>query len=107
MTYFDAENISEWFCPGMMPDYALRCVGDCMKPTVNDGDYVLIRRQSDFTDGQIIVVAVDGWKMLKRAYKIPGGVRFVPDNPAHKPFTAKTEAVKIYGIAVARGCQQS
>ena len=92
-----------WFYPGIQPEFAYRCIGDCMIPTFYPGELAYIHPQTDFDDGQVVAVEVDGWRMLKRAYKIPGGVRFVPDNPSFKPFTAKAEAVKIIGIAVARG----
>lgn len=96
----------KWFCPGIEPDFAYRCTGNCMVPTFYPGELVFIHQQEDFESGDIIAVEVDGWRMLKRAYKVPGGVRFVPDNPYYKPFQCSAEAVKVIGLAVARGVEK-
>lgn len=107
MTYFDLSK-AEWLLPGYSADYALRCVGDCMQPTFNEGDFALIHRQQTFADGQIVAVRVNGRLMLKRAYRTEGGgVLFVMDNKKHRPFTAAAQAVEVLGIAVARGAAQN
>ena len=94
------------FHPGIEPDFAYICTGNCMIPTFYPGELVCIHRQDDFESGDIIAVEVDGWRMLKRAYKVPGGVMFVPDNPSFKPFRCSAEAVKVIGLAVERRLQK-
>lgn len=108
MQTFDMGNVTQWIYPGIAADYAMRCVGDCMQPTFNEGEYVLIHRQQTFTDGQIVAVRVNGRLMLKRAYRTEGGrVLFVMDNKKHRPFTAAAAEVEVLGIAVARGAAQN
>lgn len=96
-----------WLIPGLQPSFGYVCTGDCMIPTFYPGEIAYIHPQTTFDDGQVAAIEVDGWRCLKRVYHVPEGVRCVMDNPKHKPFTVAAEHVKVIGIAVARGCQQS
>ena len=86
---------------GVHADFALRCNGDSMTPTFEQGDLVLIRQQPDVEPGQIAAVGIDDDATLKRVYKHGDGVMLIADNPAYPPlvFTAGAN-VKIYGLAV-------
>ena len=84
---------------GVTADFALRCKGDSMTPTFNDGDLVLIRQTPEVEDGQIAAVGVDGEATLKHVYKRPEGLLLVADNPKYAPVLA-TENVVIYGKAI-------
>ena len=70
---------------GVRADFALRCRGDSMTPTFNDGDIVLLRQQPDVEDGQIAAVLIDGEATLKHVYHEQGGLLLVADNPAYAP----------------------
>ena len=70
---------------GVHADFALRCRGDSMTPTFNDGDIVLLRQQPDVEDGQIAAVLIDGEATLKHVYHEQGGLLLVADNPAYAP----------------------
>ena len=105
MQTFDMDNVTQWIYPGIAADYALRCVGDCMQPTFNEGEYVLIHRQPTFADGQVVAARVNGRLMLKRAYRTQGGVIFCMDNKKYLSFTAVAADVEILGIVVAKGAQ--
>ena len=59
---------------GVIADFALKCKGDSMTPTFNDGDLVLIRQQPEVEDGQIAALGIDGGATLKHIYRQDGGV---------------------------------
>jgi repressor LexA len=86
---------------GVYADFALRCKGDSMTPTFNNGDYVLIRQQPEVENGQIAAVGVNGEATLKRVYFQQSGILCISDNPQFAPmlFTAE-DAPVIYGLAV-------
>ena len=67
--------------------FGLRVSGDSMEPTINDGDLIIIRMQSDVENGQIAVVVVDGEDgYCKRIQKYNDGtIALVSDNTAYPP----------------------
>lgn len=96
---------STWFESGRTAAFAYRCAGNSMIPTFYDGELVFIDPQPTFRDGQVVALEVDGGRTLKRVYRVPDGLRLVPDNKDYLPVTVAPDDVKIIGIAVARGCQ--
>jgi repressor LexA len=68
-------------------NFILRVRGDSMiDDGILDGDYVVIRRQQDATDGEIVAALVDGGEAtVKRLYRESGRVRLQPANPALRP----------------------
>lgn len=86
---------------GVIADFALKCKGDSMTPTFNDGDLVLIRQQPEVEDGQIAALGIDGGATLKHIYRQDGGVVCVSDNPKFAPqFFPADETPTVYGKAV-------
>ena len=86
---------------GVNADFALKCKGDSMLPTFQEGDLVLIRMQPEVNDGQIAAVGIDGEATLKHLYRQPGGVLLVSDNPKFAPlFFPAESAPVVYGLAV-------
>ena len=80
--------------------FALAVRGDSMAgENINDGDYVICRRTSSASDGQLVVAIVDNENAtLKRFYKEPGRVRLQPANDAYEPIYSahcRIEAVVI------------
>ena len=94
---------STWFDPARTATFAYRCRGNSMIPTFYDGELVFIREQPTFRDGQVVALEIDGGRTLKRVYRVPDGLRLVPDNQDYLPVTVEAEAVKIIGVAVAQG----
>jgi phage repressor protein C with HTH and peptisase S24 domain len=86
--------------------FTMRCKGDSMEPTIQDGAPVVI----DTSDagrrvqtGRIYALSIDGELLLKRLDKLPGGVlRVRSDNsaPMYAPFELSEAAVAIIGRAV-------
>lgn len=86
---------------GIRADFALKCRGESMTPTFEDGDLVLIRQQPDVEDGQIAAVGINGEATLKHIYKQENGILCVSDNPKYAPqFYPAESAPIIYGKAV-------
>ena len=88
---------------GIRADFALRCKGDSMEPTLKDGDLVLIRQQPEVENGQIAAVNIGGETTLKHVYRQDGGLLLVADNPAYTPIFAPVSAdeeIIIHGLAV-------
>jgi repressor LexA len=67
--------------------FALEVRGDSMVDAgINNGDYVVCRRASTATDGQIVVALVDNENAtLKRFYRQKDAIRFQPANSDYEP----------------------
>jgi repressor LexA len=80
--------------------FALEVRGDSMKgENINDGDYVICRRASSASDGQLVAVIVDNENAtLKRFYKEPGRVRLQPANDEYQPIY--TDNCRVEGVVI-------
>ncbi len=105
--YGNIEIPASWLKGRQMSDYfILRVSGDSMYPTYQDGDLVLVLRQSTMNySGQIGVVVYDDNKAtLKRIEYVMGEdwMRLVPINPAYPPVMVTDERLEhchVLGIA--------
>jgi repressor LexA len=68
--------------------FLLRVRGDSMvKAGILDDDYVVVRRQEDAVDGEIVAALVDGEEAtVKRLRRVGSRVRLDPENDALEPF---------------------
>jgi repressor LexA len=91
-------TFSDWMEPG--DKFALRVSGDSMiDEHIADGDFVIIRRQEQARDGQIVAVRDDdGEATLKRFYRDKNRVRLEPANKTMKPIFR--DRVNVLGILV-------
>ena len=74
-----------------------------MAPTIQDGDLVCIRSQSNVENGQIAAVLIDDEATLKRFYRHGDTVILHPENPRFTPMTYIKEEInelRIEGVAV-------
>jgi len=80
--------------------FCLRVKGDSMiEDHIAEGDYVVVRKQSDCRDGDIVVARVDGDEAtLKRYYRETHRVRLEPANKGMKPIF--TNKVALEGVVV-------
>jgi repressor LexA len=88
---------------GVRADFALRCKGDSMEPTLKDGDIILIRKQPEVENGQIAAVNINGETTLKRVYVRGDGLHLIADNPGYQPIfipAYSDEEIIIHGLAV-------
>jgi repressor LexA len=89
---------TEW--EGAEDKFALRVTGESMiEEHIADGDYVVIQRQEQARDGQIVAVRDDeGEATLKRFFKERNRVRLEPANKTMKPIFR--DRVNILGVLV-------
>ena len=90
----DYEDISD----AMAKDgeyYGLRIRGDSMEPKFSDGDVVIVRKQEDADNGDIVIALVNGNDAVcKRLRKYSdGAVALVSTNPAYEPIYFSGEEV--------------
>lgn len=91
-------SFSDWVEDGAK--FALRVTGDSMiEEHIADGDFVIIKKQDQARDGQIVAVRdEDGEATLKRIYRDRSRVRLEPANRAMKPIFR--DHVDILGVLV-------
>lgn len=63
-----------------------------------DGDKIVIHKQENAENGQIVVAMIDGEATVKRFYKENGYVRLQPENDFMKPIIVKD--IQILGVMV-------
>ncbi|MFH1330179.1 MAG: transcriptional repressor LexA [Actinomycetota bacterium] len=87
---------------GNDPVFMLRVRGDSMiEAGIFDGDLVVVRRQADADDGDIVAALIDGEEAtIKRLRRSPGKVILLPENPAYEPMVF-TDGVQLLGRVVA------
>ena len=84
-------------------DFALKCRGDSMAPTICDGDIVCIRCQPEVEQGQIAAVRIGEEATLKHFHRQGDTVMLLADNAACAPmvFTnTQLDEIQIEGRAV-------
>ncbi len=88
------------------PIFMLRVKGDSMvEAGILDGDFVVVHRQPDALDGEIVAVLIDGGEAtVKRLERKDGTVTLHSENPAFEPMVF-TEGVELIGkvVTVLRG----
>jgi repressor LexA len=84
----------------------LKVVGDSMiNAAIADGDWVVVRRESDVENGDIVAATIDGVdvegtvKTLKRS---DGHVWLMPHNPVYAPILGDNAAIAGKVVAVLR-----
>jgi repressor LexA len=93
-------NFSDLFCG---PDnFALRVEGQSMiEDHIDDGDYVVIRKQPSANNGERVVARVDGGVTLKRFYREKDRVRLEPANGTMKPIVVdESNQAEVIGVLV-------
>ena len=70
--------------------YVLQVRGESMiEAGIMDGDYVVVRKQPDAYNGEIVVAMIDDDATVKRFYRENGGFRLQPENPTMKPIIVR------------------
>lgn len=66
--------------------YGLRIKGNSMEPRIVEGDVVIVRKQEDADDGDIVIALINGNDAVcKKLKKYPDGLALVSNNPAYEP----------------------
>ena len=76
--------------------YALRCVGDSMRPRIKDREFVVAEPNHPIEPGdEVLVKSKDGGVMVKEfLYKRAGRLHLVSVNEAHSPITIAEEEIE-------------
>jgi len=94
-------NLSELF---MGPDiFALRVTGDSMMDAgILDNDYVIIKKQSEAHNGDIVVAMIDQVEATLKTFKrtAENEVTLIPQNSEMDPMIFAAERVRIHGVLV-------
>ena len=103
--YLDDEQVETIsFGSDMVPsgtDFCLKVNGDSMEPMFNNGDYVFIKRETDFRNGTIGAVIVNGEAYLKKIYITDNSIRLVSLNKKYKDITVtQDDNLKYVGTVV-------
>lgn len=79
--------------------YALRVSGDSMiDESINDGDIVLVKKQSTAENGEKVVALIDNSEVtLKKFYKERGHIRLQPANKNLEPIIVQNRDITIQG----------
>ena len=82
--------------------YLIRVKGDSMiEKGIIDGDLVLIREQSDFDSGDIVVIADESWAVtLKEVIKEKKKITVKPANSKYQIYTLQLGDCQIVGKKV-------
>ena len=89
------ENIEEYISiPNVLlgdgEHYILGVRGDSMiNAGILDGDFVVVRKQQDANNGDIVVAMIDDDATVKRFYRESGHIRLQPENPSMQPILCK------------------
>lgn len=84
--------------------FALKVIGNSMSPVLIEDDIVIIKKQNDFENGDIVVAIINGDEAtIKKGKKSDSSILLQPLNPSYEPliFTydeMKTIPVEIIGI---------
>ena len=86
--------------------FALRVRGTSMEPLIRHGDIVIVRRQEEFTDGDIVVALVNGdegvCKLLE--YRNNGGIALISLNPEFPPMNFTAEQIENLPVRIMGRC---
>lgn len=103
--YLDDEQVETIsFGSDMVPngtDFCLKVNGDSMEPMFNNGDYVFIKRETDFRNGTIGAIIVNGEAYLKKIYITDDSIRLVSLNKKYKDIiVSEDDTLKYVGTVV-------
>ena len=90
-----SENIEEYISiPNVLlgdgEHYILGVRGESMIDAgINDGDFVVVRKQQDANNGDIVVAMIDDEATVKRFYRENGHIRLQPENASMSPILSK------------------
>lgn len=82
--------------------FALYVHGDSMLPDFKEGDIVLVKKQNDFENGQVVIALVNGDEAtIKKAYKSNDGLLLQPINNAYQPLIFSKEDIEKIPVQIA------
>lgn len=106
MPILAVENVSDTFpipidFVGNSESFMLKVSGESMiEAGILDGDYILVRKQSDATNGEIVVALIEDEATVKTFYKEKDHIRLQPENSTMNPIIVPDCAIlgKVIGV---------
>lgn len=96
----DYEEISQE-CASNGSYFALKIKGESMMPKIDDGDIVIVRKQSTVNNGEIAIVIVNGSDATcKKVHIRENGIMLVSLNPVFEPIFYASEDVKKLPVSI-------
>lgn len=93
--------IPQHWLKGIKDCFLLKVKGDSMiGANINNGDYVVIRKQYAAQNNDIVAVDLDGNATLKRLHIDKGRILLMPENDKYYPIEVTDNEVNIIGVAV-------
>ncbi len=81
--------------------FALKVVGDSMSPILIQDDIVVIKKQNDFENGDIVVAIVNGNEAtIKKGKKTDSSITLQPLNTAYDPLVFTYDEVKSIPVTI-------
>lgn len=81
--------------------FALKVVGDSMSPILIQDDIVVIKKQNDFENGDIVVAIVNGNEAtIKKGKKTDSSITLQPLNPSYDPLVFTYDEVKSIPVTI-------
>jgi repressor LexA len=79
--------------------FLLRVRGDSMEGAgILDGDFVVVRKTKRASEGDVVVVTLDGETTLTRLVRSRGSWVLAPENPKYLPIEVATEEAVVQGV---------
>lgn len=82
-------------------DFALRASGDSMEQIIFDGDLVLIKKDVEIKNGDIVAVFIESEVTLKTYRKDGDKVFFIPENKIYTPLAFTKEELEYNNVCIA------
>lgn len=75
--------------------FGLKIHGDSMEPRMCEGDVVIVRKQNDAENGEIVIATVNGADATcKRLRKYRDGIELISNNPTYDPMFYSNEDIE-------------
>lgn len=93
--------LPRYFFRGIKDVFILKVKGDSMiNANINNGDLVLLRKQSNAENNDIVAVDLYGSATLKRLNISSKGIYLMPENINYEPIKVTEEGASIMGVAI-------
>lgn len=81
--------------------FGLQIKGNSMEPKFSNGDVVIVRKQSDADDGDIVIALVNGDDAVcKRLKKYKDGIALISTNPSYEPMYFTKEDIEKRPVSI-------
>ena len=81
--------------------FGLRIKGDSMKPDINHGDTVIVRKQSTANNGDVVITLVNGDDVTcKKFEKLDNGIMLISNNSEYSPMYFSNEEVTTKPVVI-------